>query len=76
MCHTFESIATLLYVQCSTPFPLPYLLSLKHYFVSVYISLLYSKAATYKRVKNESLSFFFSQSLTFTLSTYQHNVNR
>ena len=32
----------LLYVQCSTSFPLPYLLSLKHYFVDVYISLFYT----------------------------------
>jgi len=32
----------LLYVQCSTPFPLPYLLSLKPYFVSMVISLFYA----------------------------------
>merc|ERR1711942_398310 len=33
------SCTPLLYVQCSTPFPLPYLLSLKPYFVSMVISL-------------------------------------
>merc|ERR1711954_317697 len=32
----------LLYVQYFTPFPLSYLLSLNHYFVSVYLSLFYT----------------------------------
>merc|ERR1712081_46512 len=37
--HYFLS-GSFLYVLCSTPFPLPYLLSLKQYFVDVYISFL------------------------------------
>ena len=36
----FIQCTILLLVQCSTPFPLPYLLSLKHCFVSMVISLL------------------------------------
>ena len=38
--HFLMKSGSLLYFQCSTPFPLPYLLSLKPYFISMVISLL------------------------------------
>ena len=58
----------LLYVQCSTPFPLPHLLSINHYFVSVYISLFYTFGGPEKDLDlNHTHCFIYVQCSTAIL---------
>ena len=75
MCHTFVSCATCFrpYVLCSTPFPLPYLLSLKHYFVYVYISLLYIWWS-WKGPWFKSYTLLYIYKVYFTELYYKHVI--
>ena len=68
--HYFLS-GSLLYVLCSTPFPLHYLLSLNYYFVSVYISLFYTFGGP---EKDQDLNYIhsFTYKVYFTELYYKH----